>query len=566
MIKRILFIIGLIFILSSTVQAQTPPWEVTVDKTDVTTDDTIRLTITIENADSYSEPVLPSLADFQVLGSSRSSQMTIINGDVTSEVVYLFTLRPITTGDLVINPIGITIDGQDYLSNAILVQVAQGTQPIIPNLDPSLAALSDADFFMEASVDNDAPYMGQQIIYKVRAFLREGLRLNAPYDLPEFSNFWRYGTEQADNRQIVETANGRYHVFEFDTYLFPMLAGEQTIDPTALGVEGALQKDNLHTEAVGVQVQPLPQPAPDDFSGAVGVFELSAVIDQNAVAVDDPITLLVSLSGTGNLETLPEPLWPEMDNWRSFAGDDGVQMAVDNGRLSGRRVYQRVLIPNSGGDFVLPPITYTYFNPDTGQYETSSSDPIPITVSGDVLPASTAVSANADENTAPVPAEPASNDIRHIKPAPTNLQKRSDPISQSPLYWVLWFIPFLALTADFLRTRRQQQFDPVLARRSQAAQQAVAQLQAEGDGHTAVHQALNHYLSLKLDQPITGLTQTQMRQLLQEQGVTGEVIEQVAGLLHWSEIGRFSPVNGNIQASEAVSQTRQVISELEKIL
>ena len=564
--KRVFLITAVILLLITTAQAQTPPWAVTVDKTDVTTDDRIQLTISIENADSYSEPVLPSLADFQVVGSSRSSQMTIINGAVSSQVVYLFTLRPITTGDLVINPIGITIDGQDYLSNAILVHVEQGTQPIIPNLDPSLAALSDADFFMQAVVDNPTPYVGQQVIYRVRAFLREGLRLNAPYDLPEFSNYWRYGTEQADNRQIVETANGRYHVFEFDTYLFPMLAGEQTIDPTALGVEGALQKDNLHTEPVAVQVQALPQPTPDDFSGAVGVFELTAVIDQNAVAVDDPITLLVTLSGTGNLETLPEPVWPEMDNWRSFAGDDGVQMAVDNGRLQGQRVYQRVLIPNSGGDFILPPITYTYFNPDMGQYETTSSDPIPITVSGDVLPASTAVPANTDDNAAPIPAEPTPNDIRHIKPAPASLASRPSPLTQSPLYWALWAIPLLLLTADFLRTRRQQQFDPVLARRSQAAQQAVAQLRAEGDVYTAVHQALNHYLSLKLDQPITGLTQTQISQLLQKQGVAEEVVEQVAGLLHWSEIGRFSPVNGNVQAAAAKTQTQEVIAEMEKVL
>jgi hypothetical protein len=105
-----------------------------------------------------------------------------------------------------------------------------------------------------------------------------------------------------------------------------------------------------------------------------------------------------------------------------------------------------------------------------------------------------------------------------------------------------------------------------VARRSQAAQQAVQQLQTSDDPHTAVHQALTHYLSLKLDQPIAGLTQSNLRHLLHKQGVAAEVTEQVAALLHWSEIGRFAPVNGDVQASDAVAQTQQVIGEMEKVL
>jgi len=560
--RRILLITLVLFILASVAQAQTPEWEVEIDKTDVTTDDIIGLSIVVHDAGNVSQPVLPDLPDFQVLGSSRSSQMTITNGNISSETIYLYSLRPITTGDLVIDPIEITIDGQTHTSQALLVHVEQGTQPIIPNLDPSLAALTENDFFMEASVDKANPYLGQQIIYKVRAFLREGLRLNAPYDLPEFSNFWRYGTEQAADRQIVETANGRFHVFEFDTIAFPMLPGEQTIAPTVLGVEGALEKDNLHTQPVTVQVQPLPQPAPDNFQGAVGQFTVAAVVDTRTVAVDEPITMRVTIGGVGNLETLPEPLWPELANWRSFADDSGSQMSVQNGRLSGQRVYQRILIPTSGGDYILPAIEYTYFNPEAGQYETASTDPIPVTVTGDVLPAATPPPAAA----APIPVEPATNDIRPIKPAPTSLTITQLPITQLPLYWLLWTIPLLILTADLLRTRRQQQFDPVMARRSQAARQAMQQLQTGPDPHTAVYQALTDYLSLKLDQPITGLTQAHLSQLLQQQGVPAEVTEQVALLLKWSEIARFAPINGGTQAREAVAQTKKVITKLEQVL
>jgi hypothetical protein len=42
--------------------------------------------------------------------------------------------------------------------------------------------------------------------------------------------------------------------------------------------------------------------------------------------------------------------------------------------------------------------------------------------------------------------------------------------------------------------------------------------------------------------------------------------EQVAALLHWSEIGRFAPTNGSTQTADAVAQVQQVITELEKML
>ena len=92
-------------------------------------------------------------------------------------------------------------------------------------------------------------------------------------------------------------------------------------------------------------------------------------------------------------------------------------------------------------------------------------------------------------------------------------------------------------------------------------------MQAGADPHTAVYQALTHYLSLKLDQPITGLTQSHLRQLLQKQGVAADVTEQVAMLLNWSEIGRFAPTpNNGHQSADILAQAQQLITTLEEKL
>ncbi len=56
--KQRVFLLTLILItLASTVRAQTPQWEVTVDKTEVTTDDTIQLSIVIRNVATSSLPM-----------------------------------------------------------------------------------------------------------------------------------------------------------------------------------------------------------------------------------------------------------------------------------------------------------------------------------------------------------------------------------------------------------------------------------------------------------------------------------------------------------------------------
>jgi hypothetical protein len=417
------------------------------------------------------------------------------------------------------------------------------------------------DFYMEASVDNASPYVGEQIVYTVRAFLRAGLRLNAPYDLPEFDGFWRHDTSQTDNTQIIEDANGRYHVFEFQTIAFPMRAGQTVIEPMALGVDGALEKDNLHTEPITVSVRPLPQPAPADFTGVTGQLEIVAVVDKQAVAVDEPVTLRVAVRGAGNIETLPDPDWPEMLNWRTFDNDAVTQTDEDNGRLIGQRLYERILIPNSGGEFVIPPITYTFFNPETEQYETTSTSPIPISVSGDIAPDPTVNAA------APQPVEPTNLDIHHLKPAPNSLTDYRLPITDYPLYWALWAVPLLALALDVVWRRRVviagEQGGVALL--TGAGEQAMALLRA-GDGFTAVHQALTYYLSHKLGQPIAGLTEAELRQLLAARGVAVDLQTEVVDLLAWSAIGRFAPTEDDSQVDEAIAQTQLLITKLEQEL
>ncbi len=560
--KKALLITILIFIFVPFAAAQDEPLVVEVSKDEMTTDETVQLRITIYDANA-SEPVLPNLGDFLVLGSSRSSQTTIINGDMSSQISYEYTLRPVVAGELTIDSVQVVIGGQAVASTPITIQVEMGTQPIAPDMDPSLAMLSENDFWMEAAVDNTNPYVGEQIVYTVRAFLRSGVRLNVPYDLPEFEGFWRQGTSQTDNTQILENENGRYHMFEFQTIAFPMLAGEQVIEETKLGIEEALELDNLHTDSIAVQVRPLPDNAPESFNGAVGEFEILSVVDTQEVAVDEPIVMRVAVRGLGNVDTLPEPNWPETEGWRQFEGNGSIQTDVNNGRFIGQRLYERVLIPSAGGEYILPPIEYTFFNPQTEQYETVSTDPIPVTVTGNIGAA--AISSTDDSTESGQSSNP---DLRPILAAPAKLSDYQSPITESWYYWAFWTLPLIALVLNGFWQRRQSGTIGSMVAPSTVAEQALALLanvSANGsEGFTAVHQAIHHYLTHKLGSPTIEMPSADLEQFLTDKNIAIGFKEKALELLAWSEMGRYSPLGS--ESETAVDEAKWLIKNLEEEL
>jgi hypothetical protein len=98
--------------------AQANPVEATVDRNNLTTDESLVLTITVQGiGNNVSEPQIPYLDGLNIVGSSTSSQISIINGNTSSSKVYQYRLQPARPGDVTIDPILVDIDGQTYSSD-----------------------------------------------------------------------------------------------------------------------------------------------------------------------------------------------------------------------------------------------------------------------------------------------------------------------------------------------------------------------------------------------------------------------------------------------------------------
>ncbi|MCL4263489.1 MAG: BatD family protein [Anaerolineae bacterium] len=537
----------------------------TVDRNNVTTDETIVLSVVVNGVNA--RPELPALAGFNVVGSSQSTQISIINGDTAVQGVYQFQLQPTQTGVLTIEPITVNANGQSFSTQPIQVQVTEGSAPAAPAQGqpaepaPAPSTLNGQELFVEAAVDKTNPYQGEQVTYTFRFYQAVNLPGQVSYQPPSFSGLWN-DVEPMQQSYNVEVDGRPYLVTEVSHILFPTVAGEVMIEPTKLIIPGGLwQADTtLQTQPVTLAVQPLPAGAPLNFKGAVGKFALSATVDKQDTKVGEPITLHVEISGQGNVGSMGDPAWATDGNWRGFDSDGGMYTEVVNGRLRGAKSYERLMTPTTGGQLTLPAVEYSYFDPETGTYETLSSEPVVVNVSG------TAVSYTPEQpGTEPV----VNNELRPMK-AVTAVEDAGTLLVKTPFYWLLWLLPLGMVVAQFAHQQRQAHLLATADERrssqaSQKAEKALKQAGKHDDPFAEIGRILITYLEEKLNTSVRGMTSDGRSALLKQYGVSDRTIANVEICLAQAEAGRFAP-GGRQNVDDLLQQTLHVVGKLESYL
>jgi hypothetical protein len=121
-----------------------------------------------------------------------------------------------------------------------------------------------------------------------------------------------------------------------------------------------------------VAVEPPARGRPASYGGAVGNLRVAAKLDTVASRVGDPMRLTVRVSGTGNVKLFPRPAVGVA--WGSLVkGDERVRVDTVARKIAGSKEFDWVLTPKIAGELDLPPIQYSYFNPDSRRYEVAST-------------------------------------------------------------------------------------------------------------------------------------------------------------------------------------------------
>ncbi len=588
-----------------------------VDRNSMSTDETVLLTIKIDASEGNpSQPTLPELEGFAVISTSSGTQIMLVNGDMSVNATYEYTLRPYQTGTLVIEPVSVVLNGQVYQTQTIPIHVTQGTgqtQPLpspnsqaipsfpsmpgfpgfpdiqslfgtpfdqqgrqiqpLPNqvLSPQEAppGLNGQDFFVSATIDNLDPFQGEQVLYTVRFYQAVELGQEMQYQNPSFTGFWH--ELLAEKPEYMIEAGGRpYRVTEIQTVLYPSINGDLVINPAKIVIPGDIfsRSQVLATDQIDIIVQPLPAGAPDGYQGAVGQYTLWAGVDKTQTQVNDTVTLEVLIEGKGNIQTLGELPWEDLPGWRAFDSRVKDEAQFLDGEMNVKKLYTRVLIPTEAADYTLPIIEYSYFDPETETYQTLYSDQISVHVLPDPNNAGEMTQANALTKTADTSAH--IPQLRPLKPAPETWKMKSQNITDRPLYWGLWAIPVFIVVGQLSwdAWNKKKNADPALRRSKRAATNAYQQLrQIENKGVSTaaeIPSIISNYLNGKLSISISGLTHAELAAKLQDHGVDDEAIVYLGELMMLIESRQFTPNGSGVTGNELIQEAREMIGRLEK--
>ena len=565
------------------VHAQQQDVEVTaeVDRTELAVGEELNITVKITGPLNPRQPQIGQYDGLRLLdGPWRVVESSNWYGSVRSRVSFTYQFVATKVGKVTIEPIGVTVSGQTYQTGPIEVEVFQGLGVPTPvpgqGQSPSQGVPSaEGSMFVTASVDDDTPYLGQQITYTFKFYRRSVLfpsfgRFGQPrFAPPGFSGFWN-GQETDQDEYTERIGPNRYQVVELKTVLFPTVVGTLVIEPAGLTVPiDFFEAPNyLESDPIVIEVRPLPATAPAGFTGAVGKFNISADVDNTTGKVNEPVQLTVRVMGEGNIESLPDPAWPDFEDWRVFESPSNSSSSVVDGRLVGTRTYDSVLVPEKAGVLTVPEIGYTYYDPGVEEYVEAVTQPIVMTIAeGDGM--------------SPLPTSPgggtaverAGSDVRHIKPVPSSLQESGGGLIGSAVYWAAWGVPLLAIAGAVAWRRRQTASESGLAaarRRNAlpAARNALARAGESGaDPRVAVADILLEYLSARLDVSVTGLTHEALDQWLQGLGVPLDLALQVEGVLGAAEMAKYAPeIGDSLAAEEHFERAAKLLNDLDEAI
>ena len=559
-----------------------------VDRSSITLDDQIVLVVTIEGRlRSVEEPERPTFEDFDLYPRGRSQSMQIVNGEYSASNAFTYILVPKREGKFTIGPFTARLGGNVLRTEPITIDVGggPGVRGVPAPASGEPAEREDRNVFVVARVDKQNAFVNEQILFTF--YLYRAVQLsNLNYVAPDFQGFWVEKLKDSE-KQTYKVLNGRrYLVTELSTALFPTTSGTLTIAPATLqvveltnpfgfslfdrGVERVLR-----TKAIDVQVSALPAAGrPPIFDGAVGEgLQLAAICDRTTVEEGEPITMTITVEGSGNVKTFSKPRLPDLPAFKTYDAESKTEAtAID--RVYGKRTYEVVLVPRDEGEYSIGRIRMAYFDTREGRYRLLESNPLQVTALRSSNPSRVAES---DAPAMQQEIQVTGRDLAHIH---ADLRVADDlrPLYTHGLFGVLAPLPLLAVAAIAVRQRRRDLLasDVALARSTRARKLARRHL-AAAQKHLAAHageafyaevsRALLHYVGDKLNVSAVGATHGELRARVHAAGVSETLCERLVTMLERCDAARFAPGSmGGERLREVLAEAEGIIVDLDGVL
>ncbi len=382
-----------------------------VERTSVTLGERLVLNLQVDG-ENIEEPKIGKLCGSEVLSTSRSTNMQIINGSYSKTQVLSYAFMP--TESCRIEPIAVKIDGKYYSTEPIDITVK------------AMTISKESPFILTMESEKSSVYVGEP--FKVTITLKQrhdAEAVDSKFLPPQMKNLWI--KEQQQGRRFEE---GDYSVTKITYIMAAQRAGAQHISKTQLQVAQRshsrdawgqwfpqLQWRSYFSNGLDIEAKALPEGV-----NLVGDFNATLAIDKQEIEANEAVNVVLRISGSGNFEDIGS-LKPHIDGVSVYEEEPVTKGNLENGEYSG--IWSQKMAMVSDHNYTIPPISLRYFDLKTDQIKTIQTNAISVHVTGAVSKKEQHVS------------------VERPKEEPNTETKQTPQIQQLPLPW--WAIALLGV-------------------------------------------------------------------------------------------------------------------------
>ena len=557
--------------------------------------------------------------DFTVVWGPQkgtSSSIQIINGKTTrsSQTSFTYILQASKAGTFTIPSASAKVKGAEIHSRPVQIQVVsggnasaggqsqQGQGGSTPSGESASARTADgtSDIFMRLSLSRGSVVVGEPVTATLKIYHRANLVGFENARFPSFKGFWSQETEAPSNIEFQREQVGgtMYNSAVLRRWvLIPQKSGDQAIEPAEVvclvnvqrrrsssgsifddffGNDYATVRQRVSTKGATLHVSALPGGAPESFGGGVGEFKVSARLSKDSLKTHDAASLLVTVSGKGNIALAEAPKVSFPPDFEVY--DVKTTVNTDKSGTSGSKTFEYPFIPRSPGEFSIGPVRYGYYDVKARKYEVAASGVLALKVARSA--ASTAAAPESG-STLTVDRKGVKNlgeDIRFIR-TKTSLVADKGFLVYSKLWWGALLVLLLGGTGFWLGMRKAARLraDVAGTRNRKATRQALKRLSQareflQKNLYTAfyeeLHRSLLGFIGDKLGLDMAEQSKENIADALVSRGTSQAVADDFVGLLAACEEARYSPDAGhqamNTHYEKAIALITSIDSSMKK--
>lgn len=550
-------------------------FDATVSQTSCDINQNIQLTYTFnENGDLE----LPELKNGKYVAgpmTGQSTSISIVNGRKTVEKKYTYTyyIKFTKKGDQVIPAAKLTVNGKSYKTNPITINVGGSGTSDNSNVQ------ADKNIFLTVSLNKNKIYKGEHVVVTYKLYSRyvryQHQTVDMKFNTPQ--GFWKQDIENAGQLKMnEEVINGKkYGVVALKKQvLYAQNEGSLKIDPFKMTVRVSdffnSEDFDMTSNSPTIEVLPLPEGAPEGFNGAVGKFNFEVAYSKSELKVNEGLDITINIRGNGNIKLLDDFVLQLPNEMEKFDPEISDTVNVTAGGMSGKRTYKYLIIPQASGKYKLPPVSFSYFDPESKKYKSISSNEFELKVlKADGSSDNTVIRKQGQVKIL-------DKEIRHLREYTNDKREKGNYLFGTGLFFTgILGGPLLFLLFVFIKKKNEKddsQLNSIKVKK--ATKVAIKQMQTaknllDTNNLSAFNdeaiKTLYTYTGLKLGLPTSDFNKDNIRKKMEAKNVDATMINQFVHIIELCEMSKFGATQTG-QEKVIYEESIRLIESLEEKL